>query len=288
MMNLFEMKHISSQHQINQICETLKHNGQEITIAKVYKFLNNNASFIDIADKVILYKKNLKKAQEVAKNEIVTNLPKASDLDLIIEKIVSLNSSIHHDHKQLTLLNLKMELKYYINSKINNKIHKYKLETKKIRQKNDHIEVNFYGMQAQLIQLKKHQKLLKEENYLLQQKLRKIQTQKEASKENTNLQHKIVQVRDYKTQMNLLKTDCCATYDLTTKSIVVKIPPKHRLEREFQKGINSIYLRSNAVYDFSTKYWFLDQFEARTINLLIRNNFVISAELAYILQKLPS
>lgn len=273
-----------SQHQVNEVCQMLKRDGQEISIAKVRKFLDRHYSFFDVTDKVLLYKENPDKAREVAKKEVIkTTETPVQGLGAVIDRV--LLSCALHEHKQIAL-NLKEKLQNYIDEEIKLKVHQCELQLKKICQKNDHLEVNFYGMQARLRQLIEDQKALKEQNYLLQQQLQKAQTQKHYRAAEESNQQKPAQIRDYQTQMTLLNTECCAVYDVQKQSIVVKLPPKHKLEKEFQKGVNSMYLRANAVYDFSTKYWFLDQFEAKTISLLVRNNFVISKELAYVLQKL--
>lgn len=273
-----------SQYQVNEICQMLKRDGQEVTIAKVCKFLDKHYSFFEVADKVLLYKEDAKKAEKVAKEEI-SHKPKTSvqGLGMLLDQV--LLSCALPEHKKIAL-NLKEKLQDYIDQEIKAKIHKYKHEIKKLRQKNDHLEVNYYGFKARFGQLMQEQKLLKEQNYLLQQQLQKVKVLKNHRITEESQQQRPAQVRDYKTQITLLNADFCAVYDTKKQSIVVKMPLKHKLEREFQKGMHSMYLRANAVYDFATKLWFLDQFEAKTINLLVRNNFVISKELAYILQKL--
>ncbi|WP_440682837.1 hypothetical protein [Cysteiniphilum halobium] len=273
-----------SQSQVNEVCQMLKRDGQEITIAKVRKLLNKHYSFFDVADKVLLYKEDAKKAEKAAKEELVQSPEKTvQGLGSVIDKV--LLSYALCEHKDI-VINLKEKLQAYIDQEIKAKVHKYEHEIKKLRQKNDHLEVNYYGSKAKFDQLIQEQKLLKEQNYLLQQQLQKAQVSKNHRVTEESKQQRPAQVRDYQTQMTLLNADCCAVYDVQKQSIVVKMPPKHKLEREFQKGIHSIYLRANTVYDFATKFWFLDQFEAKTINLLVRNNFVISKELAYVLQKL--
>ncbi|MDA0911658.1 MAG: hypothetical protein O2809_08940 [Proteobacteria bacterium] len=273
-----------SQSQVNEACHMLKRDGQEVTIAKVRKLLDKHYSFFDVADKVLLYKEDTKKAETIAKEEVVQP-PEKTVLGLgsVIDKV--LLSCALREHKEVAI-NLKEKLQDYIDQEIKTKIHKYEHEIKKIRQRNDHLEVNYYGSKARFEQLIQEHKLLKEQNYMLQQQLQKAQVVKNHRVTEETQQQRPAQMRDYQTQMGLLKADCCATYDVQKQSIVVKMPPKHKLEREFQKGMRSMYLRANAVYDFATKFWFLDQFEAKTINLLVRNNFVISKELAYVLQKL--
>ena len=233
---------------------------------------------------MLLYKEDVNKAKKVAKEEVVQVSDKSvQGLGAMIDKV--LLSCALGEHKEIAL-NLKDKLQDYIDQEIKTKIQKYEHEIKKLRQKNDHLEVNYYGSKARFDQLIQEQKLLKEQNYLLQQQLQKAQVSKNHRVTEESQQQKPAQVRDYQTQISLLNTDYCAVYDVQKKSIVVKMPPKHKLEREFQKGVHSMYLRANAVYDFTTKLWFLDQFEAKTISLLVRNNFVISKELAYVLQKL--
>lgn len=273
-----------SQYQVNEVCQMLKRDAQEITIAKVRKLLGKHYSFFDVADKVLLYKENSKKAQEIAKKETIKIEEKpVQGLGLMVEQ--ALVACAVSEHRVLAL-SLKEKLQNYIDQEIKKRVDQYALQSKKILQKNDHLEVNFYGARARLQKLSEDQKLLKEQNYLLQQQLQKVQTQKNYRIAEESHMQRPVQVRDYQTQIVLLNTDCCAVYDVQKQNIVVKMPPKHKLEREFQKGIHSIYLRAHAIYDFVTKYWFLYQYEAKTINLLVRNNFIISKELSYILQKL--
>lgn len=273
-----------SQYQVNEACHMLRRDGQEVTIAKVRKLLDKHYSLFDVADKVLLYKEDAKKAEKIAKEESVQISEKVVlGLGAVIDKV--LLSCALREHKAVAL-NLKEKLQDYIDQEIKATIHKYEHEIKKIRQKNDHLEVNYYGFKARFDQLIKDQKLLKEQNYVLQQQLQKAQVSKSHRVTDESQQQRPAQVRDYQTQMTLLNADYCAVYDVQKQSIVVKMPLKHKLEREFQKGRHSMYLRANAVYDFATKLWFLDQFEAKTINLLVRNNFVISKELAYVLQKL--
>ncbi|WP_116963260.1 hypothetical protein [Fastidiosibacter lacustris] len=272
-----------SQRQINEACQMLKRDGQEISIAKVRKLLQGHYSFFDVADKVLLFKENPDKARELAKKEVIIEDKRPNGLAYVIDQV--LLTCALHEHKQITL-NLKDKLQNFVDAEIKSKTHDYEHKLRKLRQKNDHLEVNFYSLQTRILQLIETQNVLKEQNYSLQQQLQKALAQKNYRLPEEQNTQKPAQIRDFQTQISFLKADCCAVYDIEKQRIVVKLPPKHKLEREFQKGLNSIYLRANAIYDFEMKCWFLDQFEAKTINLLVRNNFVISKELAYVLQKL--
>ncbi|WP_192484914.1 MULTISPECIES: hypothetical protein [Cysteiniphilum] len=273
-----------SQYQVNEACYMLKRDGQEITIAKVRKLLDKHYSFFDVADKVLLYKEDATKAEKAAKEESVQS-PEKTVLGLgsVIDKV--LLSCALHEHKEVAI-NLKEKLQDYIDQEIRSKVHKYEHEIRKLRQKNDHLEVSYYGYKTRFEQLMQEQTLLKEQNYMLQQQLQKAQVVKNHRVTEEVQQQKPAQVRDYQIQMKLLNAELCAVYDVQKQRIVVKMPPNHQLKWEFQKGMHGRYLHANAVYEFGTKFWFLSQFEAETINLLVRNKFVISKELADVLQKL--
>ena len=276
------------QKKVNEICQMIKRDGQSITVANVRKFLDKKLSYFEVADKVLLYKEDPKKAQEVAKKEADKVAEKPADgVYQLIEQCFA-----KHDKTQAfsDISQLKLNLIDVVNShmgkEVKNKTRHIEQRLRKLQQKNDHAEVQYYGLYARFQELNTQYELLQDAHYKLQQEHQYALSKATIRKSSEDKAQKPAKMRDYQTQMSLLKSDCCAVYDIERQQIIVKAPVKHKIVRELEKGSRSFQLLANSVYDFSTKCWILDSFEAQTINLLVRNQFVISKELSYVLHLL--
>ncbi len=282
-----------TQKKVNEVCQMLKRDGNGITIAKVRALLDKRYSFFTLADKVILFKNDPKLAQEVADKEL--KLIERADKGLFEHTYDAIESAdktldLKLDDKKSVSLLLAESLQSYIDQSIEKNTNTHQAKAKKIQLNNDHMEVQYFGLRARYQKLLSHYNTLKDEHYHLEQAFQNLKAGKRTFEdENADKERNtIVQMRDVNLQLSLLKGECCAGYDPKHKQIVVKLPAKHKLIKELEKGVRSIHLRANAVYDFASKLWLLDSFEAKTINLLTRNNFVISKELALVLRYLES
>lgn len=277
-----------TQTKVNEICQLIKRDGNEISISKVRNLLDRPYSFFTLADKVLLYKENPDEAEKLAKNEITDNTSEAcvpgiaDTLDRFVKEIFPTQAP---ENQHVILAALVKRLVPYIDSTVSQKLRKISEKARKTTRVNDHLAVRFYGLQGRFNTLLEQYESLKEAHYHLQQELqnakaaRKYPVQEERG-------HQMVQVRDYKIQLSLLKGPCCAAYDAKGQRIVAKLPSGHKLAKEFEKGERSILLGADAVFDFASRCWFLSHFEAKTVNLLLRNKFIISKELSLVAKKL--
>lgn len=262
----------------------IKRNGEEITIAKVRVLMDQQDSFCALADKVLLFKENPELAKKLAlREEPLKAIRNAENLTgLIYDALQSFNVPKDVD---IALL-LQEKIHKFFEDSVNTKIQAMKDQLKQTQLLNDHIETRYYGLKSRYASLIAKYTELKESHYQLQQNLQNVIAAKDKWTAEDQVVEKAVQVRDYQSQMKLLSGECCAAYDAKRNQIVLKVPVKHHLLRELKKGSSSILLCANATYDYATKYWLLDSFEAKTIRLLMRNNFVISKELSLVLSHL--
>ena len=61
-----------TQKQVNQKCDLLKAQNEEITANKIRRLIGGNLSMLDLVEKVTLYKENKSKAIEAANAEAVS------------------------------------------------------------------------------------------------------------------------------------------------------------------------------------------------------------------------
>jgi hypothetical protein len=283
-----------TQKKVNEICQMVNLDGSSITIGKVHALLDKRYSFLTLANKVILFKENPKRAKEVADKELKAQLtqPTKGLAEKVYDTLRLINKKLKlgMDEEKNVSIVLTKYLQSYISKCIEKDTQVYIDRAKKIQLNNDHLEVRYFGLRTRYQKLLEHYDILKDQCYYLEQELQNVKLGKR-NLDNSNLgkrEKKVVQMRDAKMQLSLLKGECCAAYDPTNKQIVVKLPVRHKLIRELEKGPRSIHLRANATYDFSSKSWLLKGFEAQTINLLTRNNFVISKELSLVLRYLQT
>ncbi|WP_119343783.1 hypothetical protein [Facilibium subflavum] len=275
-----------TQKQVNEACQMIKRDGDAITVAKVRTLLGKKHSFFELADKVLLYKDDPDLAKKIAQSEksAACNKTKETGMVGVIDQVLKDHDVAMHEALAFKLSEV---LHHDIKKRISHQTKQCQDTLLKVRRANDHIEVRYYGLKARFDALVQTHQKLEEEHYKLQQALQNALARRK-NYQNEIEDNKPVQMRDYQAQMSLLEGNCCAGYDPRRKQIVVKVPVKHKLIKEFEKGQNSIHLRADATFDFASKYWFLDGFEAKTIQLLMRNDFVISKELSTVLQYLQA
>ncbi|MFZ9035617.1 MAG: hypothetical protein ACO2ZM_05825 [Francisellaceae bacterium] len=270
-----------TQDQVNTICQMINRDGDEITIAGVRNLLSMPCSYVELADKVLLYKSNPSQAIEIAKKEHIdgSSLKKPKALMGLIDEHVSRHLPEEHQH---LALNLSAAIMHYVEDEIESKIQDLTTELKKTRLLNDHLEVKYYGIKGRFDELNQQFRRLEEAYYQLSQKYQNLENGKKNYQHDQTDELPAPKFRDYQTQLSLLEGECLAVFDPEKKQIVIRVPATHSLTRELHKGLRSIHLKANAVYDFTTRLWMLDDFELKTVNLLIRNKFVISKELSLI------
>lgn len=273
-----------TQQKVNDICDMIKHNGEEVTIAKVRVLMDQQDSFCALADKVLLFKENPQLAKNLALREKSRKTTRnAKNLIGMIHDILQFSNI--QENIDTTLL-LQEKIQKFIEETINSKTQVMKDQLKQTKLLNDHIEIRYYGLKSRYTSLVTQYTELKESHYRLQRNLQNKIISKDKLVSEDLVFKKALQVRDYESQMQFLSGDCCAAYDAKYNQIVLKVPVKHALVRELKKGSSSIYLCANSTFDYTSKYWLLDNFEVKTIRLLMRNNFMISKELSLVFSHL--
>lgn len=128
-----------TQKLVNQKCELLRSQNEEITVHKVRKLIGEGVSIIDLVEKVTLYKNDRKQAiitgeleQELTINTVIK--------DELLEAIKSIlkESGIKEDKIAYSLRN---NIKQYIDKEISKSINKIKQKQVEISNKNDSLEI---------------------------------------------------------------------------------------------------------------------------------------------------
>jgi hypothetical protein len=100
-----------TQKQVNQKCDILKAQNEEITASKIRRLIGGNISMLDLVEKVTLYKENKTKAIEVANTEVVSAT--ISYKDELVELIENVFTEFQVDKKDLAM-SLRNRLTDYI------------------------------------------------------------------------------------------------------------------------------------------------------------------------------
>lgn len=279
-----------NQQKVNEICHMIKNNGEEITIAKVYGLIDKESSFFALIDKVILFKKNPKLAIQLALNEKEKKeINKHENIKDIIHSVFS-----NYDNDQDMKIILQEKIQKFIKNKFIKKIKRIQDQSKKIKLLNSHIEVRYYGLKSRYEILSIKLSSIKKSYHTLYQKLKNIKIINKKNKDKIDNHvnfRKEKHSSNTKYQKNVIhkyEKNYHAIYDPNSKQIFLKIPLKHILVKELKKGKASIYLCANATFNYIKKVWVINDFEYRTIDLLVRNKIIISKELYMIFKHLQS
>ena len=266
-----------TQKQVNQKCDLLKLQNEEITANKIRKLIGGNISMLDLIDKISLYKENKSQAIEVASTENISLM--ANRKDELVELIENLFVEFQVNKKDL-VMSLRNSLTDYIAKEVNLKIASIKKKQVEFSNKNDSLEISSLTMGKRYKELLKNYNSLKDELYSLKQS----HNSKVAKYlEQDNLAKTLLAWQDFKGVKEQLSSlgsyTKLAVYDKNGQ-IIIKFPATDFLTQECRSG-KSRYLKAKTVYDYSIQAWVLSEFGdiARTLDFLKRNRFVLSKEL---------
>ena len=269
-----------TQKKINSICEAIKRDGQEITIENVRNLLDYPKSFFSIAKKVLTYKQ---KGFECGEKLDVKKINGENLENKLLQDISDFLKFDKINWKKLEPLFLE-KIMFYKKELLAVEIQKLELYLKKTQEKNDHIEVKYYGLISRFKELNIKFKEIEESYYNLQQRHQRAIAKVKNNDQNKST--KPIKLKTVEEQIIAINSDYYGVYDIKRKYIIVKVPENHKLVKEFEKGEKSIHLRASSKYDFHERHWTLFNFEAQTINLLLKNKIIISKELSYLLELL--
>ena len=266
-----------TQKQVNQKCDILKAQNEEITASKIRRLIGGNISMLDLVEKVTLYKENKTKAIEVANTEVVSAT--ISYKDELVELIENVFTEFQVDKKDLAM-SLRNRLTDYIAKEVSLKIVKIKEQQVDLSNKNDSLEISGLTISKRYKELVEKYNLLKNESYSLKQNYNS-----KAAKymEQENLEKSLLAWEDFKgvkEQLSSLGSYAkLAVYDKNGQ-IIIKFPATDFLTQECRSG-KSRYLKAKTVYDYSIQAWVLSEFSdiAKTLDFLKRNRFLLSKEL---------
>ena len=266
-----------TQKQVNQKCDLLKAQNEEITANKIRRLIGGNISMLDLVEKVTLYKENKSKAIEIANAEAVSVT--ISHKDELVELIENVFAEFQVDKKDL-VMSLRNKLTDYIAKEVSQKTAKIKELQVELSNKNDSLEISGLTINKRYKELLERYNSLKDESYSLKQNYNS-----KAAKymEQENLEKSLLAWEDFKgvkEQLSSLGSYAkLAVYDKNGQ-IIIKFPATDFLTQECRSG-KSRYLKAKTVYDYSIQAWVLSEFSdiAKTLDFLKRNRFVLSKEL---------
>ncbi|ABI82445.1 hypothetical protein IBE97_05855 [Francisella tularensis] len=266
-----------TQKLVNQKCDLLRSQNEEITVSKVRKLIGEGVSIIDLVEKVTLYKEDKKQALEVAEQEILE--PNQPVRDELLEIIRASLKQFDVDRDDIAF-SLRSDIMQYIQQQISNNISKLKHKQAELSNKNDSLEISNISLDRRYKELLEKYNQIKEEAYSLKQNYNS-KSMKFLEKETT--EKMLLAWEDFKgikEQLVSLKMySKVAAYD-KSGVIVIKFPATDFLTQECRAGV-SRYLKAKTVFDYSIQAWILSGFKdiLKTLDFLQRNKFVFSKEL---------
>ncbi|ASG68462.1 hypothetical protein fh0823_14830 [Francisella halioticida] len=266
-----------TQKLVNQKCELLKSQNEDITVNKVRKLIGGNISIIDLVEKVTLYKQDKKKAFTEAEIEEQPLQDKPRDQLLNITQKILKEYSIEENQ---IAFGLRSGLKKYIDQQVSEKSKKLKQKQVEISNKNDSLEISNLTLNRLYNELLEKYNELKEESYSLKQNYnsKSMRFIEKETVEKTLLAWE--DFKDIKEQMSSLGAYAkTAIYD-KRGVVVIKFPATDFLTQECRSGV-SRYLKAKTTFDYSIQAWILSGFTdiLKTLDFLKRNKFIFSKEL---------
>lgn len=266
-----------TQKLVNQKCDLLRSQHEEITVNKVRKLIGEGTSIIDLVEKVTLYKDDSKKAKIIADSEevVVQKAPQDEFLQIIQKTLTEY--SVDNTEVAFSLRN---NLKQFVDQQVTTQTSKLKHKQVDLSNKNDSLEISNLTLDKRYKELLEKYNQLKEESYNLKQNYNS-KTAKYLEKEN--IEKALLAWEDFKgvkEQISSLGSYAkLAVYDKNGQ-IIIKFPATDFLTQECRSG-KSRYLKAKAVYDYTIQAWVLSEFGDvfKTLDFLKRNRFVFSKEL---------
>ncbi|QIV95887.1 hypothetical protein EDC55_10578 [Allofrancisella inopinata] len=266
-----------TQSLVNQKCDLLKSQNEEITVNKVRKLIGGAISIIDLVDKVTLYKENYPKALELAQlqEDVKKEEPKDSLLLLIEETLKEFDID-----KKDCAISLRSKLVKYIDNEVATKTKKNREKQAELSNKNDSLEISNLTLNKRYNELLTKYNELKDQTYELKQNYNSTAIK---YLEKDNFEKTLLAWEDFKGLKEQLVSlgaySKVAVYD-KRGHIVIKFPATDFLTQECRAGV-SRYLKAKTVYDYNIQAWVLSEFTDifKTLDFLRRNKFVFSKEL---------
>lgn len=266
-----------TQKQVNEKCDLLRTQNEEISVSKIRKLIGGNISMIDLIEKVTLYKESRFKAYDVAKDEQeVVEAPKRDKLFTLLEQTFA---EFNIDKKEL-VVSLRNKLTDFVADELNQKTQKVRQKQTETSNKNDSLEISQLTLNKRYKELLEKYNSLKEDSYTLKQNYNNSASK---YRQKENAEKALLDWEDFKgvkEQILSLRTyGKLAVYDKNGQ-IIIKFPATDFLTQECRSG-KSRYLKAKAVYDYNIQAWALSEFSdiAKTLDFLKRNRFVFSKEL---------
>lgn len=266
-----------TQKLVNQKCDLLKSQNEEITVNKIRKLIGDGVSIIDLVEKVTLYKDDRKQALAVAENEIEQDTDIVKDELLETIKITLKDSGV--DKMDVAHI-LRNRFKSHIDQEVLSRTTKLKSKQIELSNRNDSLEISNLTLEKRYKELVEKYNNLKEESYTLKQNYNS-KSVKYLEKENA--EKALLEWDDFKgikEQLASLGTYTrVAAYD-KRGVIVIKFPATDFLTQECRAGV-SRYLKAKTVFDYDIQAWVLSGFKdiLKTLDFLQRNKFKFSKEL---------
>lgn len=265
-----------TQKLVNQKCELLKSQNEEITVNKVRKLIGGNISIIDLVEKVTLYKQDKKNALASAESEEQPLQEKPCDQLLDIIQTTLKEYSIEENQ---VAFSLRSNLKKYIDQQVSEKSKKLKQKQVEVSNKNDSLEISNLTLNRRYNELLEKYNELKEDLHNIKQDFNN-RAIKQLKKENEV--SSLLNIEDFNTFQDQLRKykeePMVAVYDNTKNVIMIKFPHTHALTAECRRG-SSAFLQAKTKFDFDNKVWQLTDYNMKTINYLRSKRFVFSREL---------
>ncbi|AIT09223.1 hypothetical protein LO80_04030 [Candidatus Francisella endociliophora] len=265
-----------TQKLVNQKCDLLKSQNEEITVNKIRKLIGNGVSIIDLVEKVTLYKDDRKQALAVAENE-VEQISKPNH-DELLETIKTTLKSFAVDKNDITYT-LRNNLKTHIDKEVADKTSKLKQKQVELSNRNDSLEISNLTLEKRYKELLEKFSQLKEDLHQLKQDFNN-RTIKQLNKEDEEASLlDIEEFTSFSEQLRKYNKDpSVAVYDANKRTILIKFPATSALTAECRKGRSS-FLNAITTFDFTNKVWELRGYNLKTVDYLKRKGFVFSREL---------
>ncbi|MED7819507.1 MULTISPECIES: hypothetical protein [unclassified Francisella] len=266
-----------TQKLVNQKCDLLKSQNEEITVNKVRKLIGGNISIIDLVEKVTLYKQDKKDA--ITKAELEDQPIQDKPCDQLLA-IIQETLKEHLIEENQIAFSLRSNLKKYIDQLVSEKSKKLKQKQVELSNRNDSLEISNLTLNRRYKELLDKYSELKEESYSLKQNYnsKSVRFLEKESIEKTLLAWE--DFKDIKEQISSLGAYAkIAVYD-KRGFIAIKFPATDFLTQECRSGV-SRYLKSKTTFDYTIQAWILSGFTdiLKTLDFLRRNKFVFSKEL---------
>lgn len=266
-----------TQKLVNQKCDLLKSQNEEITVNKIRKLIGDGVSIIDLVEKVTLYKDDRKQALAVAENEIeqTTEIVK----DELLETIKNTLKDSGVDKMDVAHI-LRNRLKAHVDQEVLSRTAKLKSKQVELSNRNDSLEISNLTLEKRYKELVEKYNKLKDESYTLKQNYNS-KAVKYLEKENA--EKALLEWDDFKGIKEQLASlgayTRIAAYD-KRGVIVIKFPATDFLTQECRAGV-SRYLKAKTVFDYDIQAWVLSGFKdiLKTLDFLQRNKFKFSKEL---------